>query len=202
MANPEQQPEIQRYQGEHFQADLSETETTFSAHVTNGTETVIFLYTPPGKVSVEIVASPASLEGVKEASAASFVATEQDTAAETIKALKLYGRTATEVFHATAPSGEPMLIVSFAEHPSWHPESASNTEPQRVKGDTRYWQAAAFGEHTHLLEGLPKGKASILIGYPKTIKRVGKGGQEDVLKSGFQVIDRKPYLGTPKQSKG
>jgi hypothetical protein len=202
MPTPEQRPAIQRYQGEQFQADLSESETTFIAEVTNGAETVIFVYTPPGKVSVEIISSPALLEVAKASSAPLLTSAEQEDAAETAKTQKLYGRTATEPFHATAPSGEPMLIVSFAEHPSWQAESVSNAEPEKVKNDTRYWQAAAFGEHTSLLKDLPKGKASILIGYPKVITRVGKGGQEEVIKQGFQVVDRKPYLGTPKSSKG
>jgi hypothetical protein len=91
-----------------------------------------------------------------------------------------------------------MTIVSFAEHPSYHPESLSNTEPEKVNKDTRYWQAAAFGKDAPLLSELPKGKACILIGYPKPITKVGKSGKEESVKNGFQVVDRKPYLGTPK----
>src|SRR5690349_19009327 len=58
MPSPEQ-----HYQGEHFQADLSETDTSFMAQITNGAETVIFQYTPPGKVSFEVVSSPVPLAG-------------------------------------------------------------------------------------------------------------------------------------------
>ena len=70
--------------------------------------------------------------------------------------------------------------------------------PEKVKEDTCYWQAVTFGTYAHLLDNIPKGKAGILIGYPKAIQKVGKGGQEEIVKNGFQVVDRKPYLGTPK----
>lgn len=68
----------------------------------------------------------------------------------------------------------------------------------RSSHDTRYWQAAAFGHYAALLDGVPKGKACILIGYPKPITRVGKGGNQVTEHNGFQVVNKLPYLGTPK----
>lgn len=195
------------YQGAGFEAEISETATTFTAVVRSNVETVIFQYSPPGDVSFKIVSATTPLPD----SSAEIVTdnrpqqpipeTPLALAAETQKTVKLFGRTATEVYRAIAPSGEPMTIVSFAEHPSWHTESQSNTEPEKVKEDTRYWQAAAFGTYAQVLHDLPKGKASILIGYPKTMKKVGKGGQEETIKNGFQVVERKPFLATPKPKK-
>ncbi len=188
MPSPEQQPEINVYQGNTFEAEISETDTTFTAKVTNGEETIVFRYTPPGRVSFEVVSFTQPFAPVQE----------QETTPEKEKAVSIYGRTATDVFPATAPSGEPMLIVSFAEHPSWDKDSFGNTEPAQNKNDTRYWQVAAFGKYTQLLEGLPKGKAGIMIGYPKEVTKKGKSGQEETVKNGFHLVNRKPYLGTPK----
>ena len=206
MPSPEDRPEISVYQGSHIEAEISETDTTFTAKIRSSTgEIILFQYSPPGKVSVEIVSfappgSPAPEIVTGDRPQQSQTA-EAEQSAETEKAVKLYGRSATEPFHATAPSGEPMVIVQFAEHPSWHEESFGNKEAGRIKDDTPYWQAAAFGEAASLLDGLPKGKASILIGYPKAYTKVGKGGKEEVISNGFQVVDRKAYPGTPKPRK-
>jgi hypothetical protein len=95
-----------------------------------------------------------------------------------------------------------MVIVPFAEHPTFHPDSLSNSEPEKVKNNTRYWQAAAFGEHTPLLEGLPAGKAYILTGYPKAFKKIGQGGKTEVVHNGFVVVGREAYPGLSKQRRG
>lgn len=202
MPHPEQPIDPSIYQGERFEAEISETATTFTAVVRSSKETVIFRYTPPGDMSFTVASSTTPLPASPVPEIVTDDRPQQPAEAEytpeTQKTVKLYGRSATEPFRATAPSGEAMTIVSFAEHPSWHQDSHSNTEPAKVKEDTRYWQAVAFGEYAEELVGLPKGKASILIGYPKQYKKVGKGGQEETVKNGFQVVDRKPYPGTPK----
>jgi hypothetical protein len=191
MPSPEDRPEINVYQGQHFEAEISETADTFTAQINSGEEVIVFSYTPPGQFHVEIVSFTPS-------SAPRSLTSERVASPETEKAVRIYGRTATDPFKATAPSGEPMTIVSFAEHPSYHPESFANTEPDKVKKDTRYWQAAAFGQYAQLLDGIPKGKACILIGYPKPITRIGKEGKAETANNGFQVVNKQPYVGTPK----
>lgn len=192
MPYSEQEPTSSIYQSNHFEAEISDTAETFMAKVTNGAETVIFRYTPPGQVSFELQYG----ESVATSSLPS--PHEYTPAPEIEKVVKIYGRTATEVFSATAPSGEAMVIVSFAEHPSWNKDSLGNTELDKVKKDTRYWQVAAFGTNTPLLEGVPKGKAMVMIGYPKDITKKGKSGQDETVKNGFHLVNTKPYLGTPK----
>ena len=192
MPPPEQEPKSSVYQSNYFEADISDTPETFIAKVTNGEETVIFRYTPPGHVSFELQhGEPVALTSLPSSQ-------EQMHSSETEKAVRIYGRTATDPFHATAPSGDDMIVVSFAEHPSWHTDSFSNAQAIYTKGDTRYWHVAAFGEHRRVLEGLPKGKACVLIGYPKEITKVGKGGKEETEKNGFQVVNREDFKGKPK----
>lgn len=192
MLHPEHEPASSVYQSDHFEAEISDTADTFTAKVTNGTETVLFRYTPPGHVSFELQQ--------REATALTSLPSsqEQTHSPEIEQAVRLYGRTATDPFHATAPSGDAMTIISFAEHPSWHPESFSNTQATYSKNDTHYWQVGAFGEHRGVLEGLPKGKACVLIGYPKEITKQGKGGKEETIKNGFHVVSREPFPGMPK----
>jgi hypothetical protein len=193
MPHAEHEPESSVYNSDHFAAEISETPDTLTAKVTSGTEIVIFRYTPPGQVSVEL------LQG-KQASVLPLPSSsgEQQQSPETEPTVRIYGRTATDPFSATAPSGDPMLVVSFAEHPSWDTQSFSNTHAKYTKNDTRYWQVAAFGDYRQVLEGLPKGKACVLIGYPKEIKKQGKAGKEETIKSGFAVVSREAYRGMPK----
>ena len=199
MPSAEDRPEISVYQGQHFEAEISETNTTFTAAVRSSTgETIVFAYSPPGKVSIDIVSFVPSAPEQQGQQARSLSEPEAEMTTETQHTVKLYGRSATQPFHAKAPSGEPMVIVQFAEHPSWHPDSYGNTEPGNIKDDTRYWQAAAFGEYAEVLAGLPKGKASILIGYPKAYRKVGRGGKAEIVSHGFQVVARKPYVATPR----
>lgn len=197
--------DVSVYQGNRFEAQISETADTFTAQVTDGKSTVVFHYSPPDRISFEIVSfvspgspAPESAADDRPHVTAQSQEAEQAVPPEKEQAVKLYGRSATEPYKAKAPSGEPMVIVSFAEHPSWHQESFGNMQPGKIKDDTRYWQAAAFGSYAEELAGLPKGKASILIGYPKQYTKVGKGGKEETVSNGFQVVDRKPYVGTPK----
>lgn len=197
MSSPEDRPEISVYQSQHFGAQLSETATSFTAQVTDGKNVVVFTYTPPQTVAIEFipfVAPSSAPESVTDQPSQVPIPEQQ----ETEKTVSLYGRTGTDPFHATAPSGEPMTIVAFYEHPSWDKESFSHTTPEKIKQDSVYWQAAAFGDKAQLLDDIPKGKASILIGYPKKIKKVGQKGKEETIENGFMVMDRKPVLGTPK----
>lgn len=89
-------------------------------------------------MSFEIGPSSAPTELSSKFAAALLPLPEQEDTPEPEKAVKLYDRTAKERYHATAPSGDAMMVVPFAEYPSFHKDSFSNREMEKVKEITRY----------------------------------------------------------------
>src|SRR5436305_14387544 len=86
----EQEPDISVYQSQHFEAQIHEEITEgakrFIAQVTDGNETVLFTYTPPGEVSAKILASSPPPEiGTSNLQRSS----EQRTPSETEKPVRL-----------------------------------------------------------------------------------------------------------------
>src|SRR5579864_6878679 len=93
------------WHGEHFEADFTETDTTFTATIAHGTAVVVFTYTPPSTVLFEF--NPATLPRSEPASTP-----------ETPKPVKLRGRIGTEIRRKPSPTGGEMAVFSFAEHPN------------------------------------------------------------------------------------
>src|SRR5690349_8069218 len=98
MPSPEQSPEISVYQGNSFEAEISETTTTFTTVVrTRRGDTAVFRYSPPGDMSFQIVSSAPSLSPAPETVAddrQQIAAGSPETEAppETEKTVKIYGR--------------------------------------------------------------------------------------------------------------
>src|ERR1700686_1308654 len=105
MSSPEQPIDPSVYQGEKFEAEISETSETFTAVVRSGGETVLFRYTPPGDMSFKIVspgtplsASPAAELLPDDRLHTARRSPEPEPTPETEHTVKLYGRPATEPF--------------------------------------------------------------------------------------------------------
>lgn len=167
------------WQGQQFEAEISETDTSFTARIAYGDEVVLFTYSPPGKV--EVMFNPAPLP-----------TPEQAAEPEKPKTVKLRGRIGTEIRRKPSPTGGTMAVFSFAEHPNRAVWSYSNTLAEKTEKDTVWWAVVAFDEDVQLLDSASKGKEYDIECFANNVWKETKEGRE-ITVTGLRLVGIQPF---------
>lgn len=162
---------------------LEETETSITLRISQGDEVVLFTYTPPGKVVIEI--NPATQPD------------KEPSPEEKEKPVKLRGRIGTEIRQKKSPTGGDMAVFSFAEHPNRAIWSYSNTLPIKPEKDTVWWSVAAFDENVTLLAGAAKGREYDIDCFPRSWTDTKEG--REITVNGLYLVGIQQFVRRTKQ---